>query len=455
MVTEPPCTIGVRSSGTFALCEFRNSSEALRSFRRATCPPPLSPADPPLAVRSPVPELDVTITTPSSSTRVPALLLISNRSLTFHSFCTFTGGTRNNLHASGNIPADIYCNFLGSLLSVVRMRGPRCTTITFSLTRPAFHRRTSANCGSNHPRAPRNFVRSIGGLRRLLASFNLGVCATPNFRTSSIVNALTRRNGTTNLQIGVLDNSRSLFRLVSPRRRVAILRLNGTFTGNTGGKLTRRFGTRRIGTGLSVLPSRIISCGTLYNSSSSGVPKIGKVKTGATTGLLTRFNSLSAVCTGVSGVGNTARGGLLRNGRSTCRSQFVTGVIASMSLKTSLTAYGLSKFSPSIIVPTLGGLRFRGFVDQLNGLRITFNKRTTTMATTGTNQTLRSKKGDRGSSRRGGLKTSITFFSTRRASRTRTIRTITVQPRVVAARTRLCRLLSVLSTRAGSRAPIS
>ncbi len=110
----------------------------------------------------------------------------------------------------------------------------------------------------------------------------------------------------------------------------------------------------------------MISLLTLVNSDTSGVPNYPNINRGATIGLLGRFNSISGLLTGTSGIGNTLRGGVSRGTRRVHFSRFLTAVGYSIPCRFIRRRLIISRPSVRTLVNCFSRLRFHR---RLTGLR--------------------------------------------------------------------------------------
>lgn len=286
---------------------------------------------------------------------VSGLFLLSTCTLVCESCCTFVGTPQVG---SGKLGASYMVNFYGALGRVLAGRGPARVTITFSRN-GAFHRRTFPTCGTRQRRAPRSVGLSMPVVGGVLRTCRVPVLRISNFRTSSVVNAITLGTNRVNVRACVLAPSGSCTRLMESGIFVFQPHRNNNCRG---------LNITRVRRGCDVAsPLRIVSLLTLVNSSTSGFPKYPNIKRGATVGLVGRFKDMRKLVRGDTRIGNGLHRGMRNTVRSVGVSGFLTAVEASMPMRLGVRSLGLRRPSGTGLSRVFASLRFGSFTGHILG----------------------------------------------------------------------------------------
>ncbi|WP_225938366.1 DNA polymerase I [Leptothermofonsia sichuanensis] len=306
----------------------------------------------------------------SSNSQKPLLVLVDGHSLAFRSYFAFAKGRDGGLRTKTGIPTSVSYGFLKALLETMETEKPQYVAIAFDMGDKTFRHEADDTYKADRPDAPEDFLPDLANLQELLAGLNLQILTAPGYEADDIIGTLARRATTGGFRVKILSGDRDLFQLIDPDENTSVLYMSTTY--GKGTPPPREFGSQQVKEKLGILPSQVVDFKALCGDSSDNIPGVKGIGEKTAVQLLTEFGSLEQIYASLDQVKAAVRKKLEAGREDALRSQYLAQIHLDVPLDVDLEAFRLQGFEDETLLPLLEKLEFNSFLSKIRQLHCQF-----------------------------------------------------------------------------------
>lgn len=325
------------------------------------------------------------LTSDSSTTARPTLILVDGHSLAFRSYFAFARGRDGGLRTKTGIPTSVCFGFLKSLLEVMTTEQPQAIAVAFDLGLPTFRHEADDTYKADRPGTPEDFIPDLKNLHELLDAFNIKILTAPGYEADDVLGTLAQKAAAAGYKVKILTGDRDLFQLIDPEKEISVLYFSPDALKRSTNGLTE-FGPEQVKEKLGVLPTQVVDFKALCGDKSDNIPGVKGIGEKTAVQLLNTYGSLDHIYAALGEIKGATQKKLEAGKEDAEKSRYLAAIVLDVPLEVDLEECKLRGFDTNIITPILEHLEFKTFLGRINQLQQKFGGKVAEKSATETNE---------------------------------------------------------------------
>ncbi|AFY73859.1 DNA polymerase I [Synechococcus sp. PCC 7502] len=300
------------------------------------------------------------ISTPSL---LPTLLLVDGHSLAFRSFYAFAYKQDGGLCTSTGIPTSICYGFLKSLLDILQKEKPTAVAIAFDLATPTFRHDADVNYKAGRKETPENFIPDLINLQQILEAMNIKTIVKEGYEADDILGTLSQIAANSGYGVKILSGDQDLFQLIDDQRKISVLHLGQK------DKISE-FHAQDVKAKLGVMPNQIIDYKALCGDNSDNISGVRGIGEKTAVKLLDEYGSLENILASIPNMKGAVKQKLEQGIEDAKHSQFMAKIIQDVEINPNLLDYELKGFDTNTLIPLLETLELKAFINKIDKIQV-------------------------------------------------------------------------------------